>query len=171
MEATRFPDDFNGIVAGAPAWHWTNQMINATWNSGAALKDPSALTEASAAILNRAAIEACDALDGVKDGVISDPRRCHFDPRSLAMQSGRTGGECLTPVQVDAAERIYNGAHKSDGTRSFQGYARGSESQWARIWAGNRRAVRAGISGAIRCSRTKISPTPISISTRTPTGS
>jgi feruloyl esterase len=136
MEATRFPDDFNGIVAGAPAWHWTNQMINATWNSEAALKDPSAITEASVAILNRAVMKQCDALDGVEDGVISDPRRCNFDPKSLECKAGDTGGQCLTPVQVDAAARIYNGAHKSDGTRIFQGYAPGSELNWPRIWAG-----------------------------------
>ena len=136
MEATRFPDDFNGILAGAPAWRWTNQMVNATWNSEAALKDKSAITDASVGILHKAVMEACDSLDGVKDGVISDPRRCDFDPKTIACKSGQTDG-CLTPAQVEAAERIYNGAHKSDGTRIFPGLARGSELNWPRIWAGN----------------------------------
>ncbi len=104
-------------------------MINATWNSEAALKDPSAITEASVAILNQAVMKQCDALDGVEDGVISDPRRCNFDPKSLECKAGDTGGQCLTPVQVDAAARIYNGAHKSDGTRIFQGYAPGCSRQ------------------------------------------
>jgi feruloyl esterase len=135
MEATRFPEDFNGIVAGAPAWHWTNQMVGAIWNTEPAIKDPTALTNESSAILNRAAIKACDRLDGVEDGVISDPRRCDFDPKSIQCQVGATS-ECLTPVQVDAAERIYGGAHRSDGTRIFPGYARGSEFPWARVWAG-----------------------------------
>ena len=76
MEATRFPEDFDGIVAGAPAWHWTNQMVGAIWNTMPSLKDASALTDQSAAILNKAAIKACDKLDGVEDGIISDPRRC-----------------------------------------------------------------------------------------------
>jgi len=136
MEATRFPADYDGIVAGAPAWHWANQMINATWNSRAALLDPNALTEESAKLLNRKVIEACDALDGVKDGVIEDPRQCHFDPASLRCKEGEADGECLTPAQVAAANAIYGGAKKSDGTAIFQGYARGSELPWARIWAG-----------------------------------
>ena len=136
MEATRFPQDYDGIVAGAPAWHWANQMINATWNSRAALLDPTALTEESALLLNRRVIAACDALDGVKDGVIDDPRQCHFDPASLQCKQGDASGECLTKAQVDAANAIYSGAHRSDGSAIFQGYPRGSESQWARLWAG-----------------------------------
>ena len=135
VEATRFPEDFDGIVAGAPAWHWTNQMVGAIWNTLPSLKDPSALTNDSAAILNKAAIKACDKLDGVEDGIISDPRRCDFDPKSIQCKAGETA-DCLTPVQVDAAEKIYAGAHKSDGTRIFAGYARGSEVPWARVWAG-----------------------------------
>ena len=83
MEATRFPDDYDGIVAGAPAWHWANQMINASWNSRAALLDPTALTRGKRGAAQPRVIAACDALDGVKDGVIEDPRQCHFDPASL----------------------------------------------------------------------------------------
>jgi feruloyl esterase len=135
MEATRYPEDFDGILAGAPAWRWTNQMVNATWNSQAALKDSSAITDGSVAILHKAVMDACDKLDGVEDGVISDPRRCDFDPKTLQCKPGQTA-QCLTLVQVDAAERIYNGAHKSDASRIFPGLARGSELNWPRIWAG-----------------------------------
>jgi feruloyl esterase len=133
MEASRYPDDYDGIVAGAPAWHWASQMVNATWNSQAVMKDPSAMTGASAAILNRAVLKNCDKLDGVEDGVISDPRRCSFDPANIACAQGATS-ECLTAAQVAAADRIYGGAVKSDGTRLFQGFARGSEPNWARMW-------------------------------------
>jgi len=136
MEATRYPADYDGMVAGAPAWHWAHQMVNATWNSMAALKDPSALTEKSAAILNQAVIKACDKLDGVEDGLISDPRRCQFDPATLLCKADNPAQDCLTPVQIEAANRIYQGAHKSDGTALFQGFARGSERDWWRIWAG-----------------------------------
>lgn len=136
MEATRYPADYDGIVAGAPAWHWANQMINATWNSRAARLDPEALTEQSATLLNRKVIEACDSLDGVKDGVIDDSRQCHFDPASLQCKAGDARDQCLTPKQVEAANAIYSGARKSDGTPIFQGYARGSEAEWAHIWAG-----------------------------------
>ncbi|HEY4273952.1 MAG TPA: tannase/feruloyl esterase family alpha/beta hydrolase [Rhizomicrobium sp.] len=136
MEATRFPDDYDGVVAGAPAWHWATQMVNATWNSRAALQDPTALTEQSAALLHKRVIQACDALDGVKDGVIEDPRQCHFDPASLLCKEGEAASECLTPVQAAAANAIYSGAKRSDGTPIFQGLARGSEGNWARLWAG-----------------------------------
>jgi len=135
MEATRFPSDYDGIVAGAPAWHWANQMINATWNSQAALKDASAITTQSTQTLNKAIIAACDRLDGVEDGVISDPRRCHFDPATLSCKAGDAPDSCLTQPQIDAANRIYQGAHKSDGTALFQGFARGSELKWPQMWA------------------------------------
>ena len=137
MEATRFPDDYDGIVAGAPAWHWASQMVNAVWNSRAGLKDPTALTKESAALLNRRVIAACDALDGVKDGVIEDPRQCHFDPASLTCKAGDAPEECLTPPQVAAANAIYSGAKRSDGTPIFQGFTRGSEAQWPQVWAGS----------------------------------
>src|ERR1700761_2118254 len=109
MEATRFPEDYDGIVAGAPAWHWANQMINAAWNSRAALLDPTALTQESAMLLNRAIIAACDKRDGVEDGVISDPRRCHFQPATLLCKAGDAADRCLTQPQIDAANRIYQG--------------------------------------------------------------
>jgi len=135
MEASRFPDDYDGIVAGAPAWHWANQMINATWNSRATLQDASAITAQSTQILNKAIIAACDKLDGVEDGVISDPRRCHFDPATLLCKAGDAADSCLTQSQIDAANRIYQGVHKSDGTALFQGFARGSELKWPNMWA------------------------------------
>ncbi|HZQ40196.1 MAG TPA: tannase/feruloyl esterase family alpha/beta hydrolase, partial [Rhizomicrobium sp.] len=135
MEASRYPADYDGIVAGAPAWHWANQMINATWNSKAALKDPTAITPQSTQILNKAIIAACDKLDGVEDGVISDPRRCRFDPATLLCKAGDAPDSCLTQPQIDAANRIYQGVHKSDGTALFQGFARGSELKWPQMWA------------------------------------
>jgi feruloyl esterase len=134
MEASRYPADYDGMIAGAPAWHWAHQMVNATWNSMAALKDPSALTEKSSAILNQAVVKACDKLDGVEDGLISDPRRCQFDPATLLCKADAQ--DCLTQVQIDAASRIYQGAHKSDGTAIFQGFPRGSERDWWRMFAG-----------------------------------
>ena len=135
MEATRFPNDYDGIVAGAPAWHWANQMLNATWNSQSTLKDPNAITVQSAQTLNKAIIAACDRLDGVEDGVVSDPRRCHFDPASLLCKSSDAPDGCLTQTQIDAANRIYRGVHKSDGTALFQGFALGSELKWPNMWA------------------------------------
>ena len=135
MEATRYPADYDGIVAGAPAWHWANQMINATWNSRAALQDASAITAQSTQLLNKAIIATCDKLDGVEDGLVSDPRRCHFEPATLLCKSSDAADGCLTQPQIDAANRIYQGVHKSDGTALFQGFARGSELKWPQMWA------------------------------------
>ena len=80
MEATRFPADYDGMVAGAAPWKWTALMLGHTWNSMPAMKDPSALTAESVVILNRGMIAGCDKLDGVEDGIIADPRRCTVDP-------------------------------------------------------------------------------------------
>jgi len=94
-----------GNRAGAPAWHWANQMINATWNSRATLQDASAITAQSTQILNKAILAACDKLDGVEDGVISDPRRCHFEPATLLCKAGNAADTCLTQPQIDAANQ------------------------------------------------------------------
>ncbi len=129
MEATRFPSDYDGMVGGAAPWKWTALMFGHTWNSMPAMKDQSALTAQSVAVLNRGMIKACDRLDGLEDGVIADPRRCKVDP--VQFQCGDTNrGECLTPVQVEAARHIYAGAKKSDGTVLMPGQVRGGELGW-----------------------------------------
>jgi feruloyl esterase len=129
MEATRFPADYDGLIGGAAPWKWTALMLGHTWNSMPAMKDQSALTVESVAILNRGMIKACDKLDGLEDGVIADPRRCTVDP--VQFQCSETNkSECLTPVQVAAARHIYAGATKSDGTRLMPGQVRGSELGW-----------------------------------------
>jgi feruloyl esterase len=129
MEATRFPTDYDGFVAGAAPWKWTSLMFGHTWNSIPALKDPTAVTKESVAILNRRMIAACDKLDGMEDGIIADPRRCTVDPVAFQCKTGATS-DCLTPVQVEAARWIYRGATKSDGTRLQFGQVRGTELGW-----------------------------------------
>jgi len=129
MEATRFPSDYDGYVAGAAPWKWTSLMLGHTWNSLPALKDPTAITAESVAILNRRMVAACDRLDGLEDGVISDPRRCTVNPAEFQCKAGETTN-CLTQVQVEAARHIYAGATKSDGTQLMPGQVRGSEAGW-----------------------------------------
>lgn len=129
MEATRFPNDYDGYVAGAAPWKWTSLMFGHTWNSIPALKDPSAITAESVAILNRRMVAACDRLDGVEDSVISDPRRCTVDPGEFQCKAGESMN-CLNHVQVEAARHIYAGAKKSDGTVLMPGQVRGSEAGW-----------------------------------------
>jgi feruloyl esterase len=135
MEATRFPRDYDGVLAGAAPWKWTSLMFGHTWNSIPALKNADALTADSVAILNRRMVAACDALDGVEDGIISDPRRCTVDP--IQFQCSETmKTDCLTPLQVAAARHIYAGATQSDGTRLMPGQVRGTELGWVALMNG-----------------------------------
>jgi len=136
MEASRYPEDYDGIIAGAPGWQWANLMVGELWNSMPALQDPTAITQEKASFLNSKVIEACDAIDGVTDGVIDDPRKCTFDPAVLQCPGGTDAPNCLTPVQVEAANHIYGGAQKSTGEQIFPPYTRGSEAGWARLYTG-----------------------------------
>ena len=83
MEATRFPADYDGIVAGAPAWHWANQMINATWNSRAALAGSHRADHGKRRPAQPQSDRGLRCTGWRKDGVIEDPRQCHFDPASF----------------------------------------------------------------------------------------
>ncbi len=129
MEAQRFPDDYDGIVAGAPVYSFRVQLgeIYRDWvfsQPGAAFK-PADLT-----LVNDAVLKDCDALDGVKDGIISDPSACHFDPAVLKCKPGQAAGACLSDGQVTALQRLY-GEHKgSDGVVAIYPYSRGSEPFW-----------------------------------------
>ena len=89
MEAQRYPEDFDGIIAGAPANNWSHLFTGFVWNEQALLKDAaSAIPPAKLPVIQSAALAACDALDGVKDGLVEDPRVCHFDPAVLACKNG-----------------------------------------------------------------------------------
>ena len=109
-EAQRFPADYDGIIAGAPANNWTRLMTGLLWAGRATLSDPASRIPAEKfAILNRAALNACDARDGVADGVIENPRSCRFDPQVVMCKEG-DGADCLTAAQVEAATKIYGPA-------------------------------------------------------------
>ena len=111
MEAQRFPADYDGIVAGAPANNWTRLMAGDFDASLAVLKDPAQQSSArrSSACCIAAALAACDASDGVTDGVIDDPRRCAFDPATLSCAGTRTADSVPHRAQVEAARRVYGG--------------------------------------------------------------
>ncbi len=130
-EAERFPDDYNGIVAGAPANYWTHLMFSAIWPAEATLKDPASYIPPSKyPLIHKAALEACDALDGITDGILNDPLRCHFDPKSLECK-GADGPSCLTAAQVEAARKIYAGpTNPRTGKQVFPGLEPGSELGW-----------------------------------------
>jgi len=129
-EAQRFPDDFDGIVAGAPANYMTHLLTQSIWVAQAVVGDARIPTDKYAA-LHQAVLEACDGLDGVKDGVLDDPRRCAFDPAVLQCKDADTS-KCLTTAQVEAVRRIYSPARNPrTGAEIFPGQARGSEMSWA----------------------------------------
>ena len=107
MEAQRFPADYDGIVAGDPGNNRVRLNIGFLWSWLALYKDAaSALPATKLAAINRAAIVSCDTMDGVKDGLISEPLRCKFDPQELLCK-GSDNESCLTQSQVAAVQKIY----------------------------------------------------------------
>jgi len=136
MEAQRFPRDYHGIAAGAPAAYRTHLLFASMWMAKATLEDPASYIPPSKyPLLHEAALQACDALDGVSDGIIDDPTRCHFDPATLTCK-GLDAPDCLTPAQVEAAKLIYSGAtNPRTGERIFPALEPGSELGW-RVHAG-----------------------------------
>jgi feruloyl esterase len=127
MEAQRFPEDYDGIIAGAPANFWTHMLIAGAFDIQALQADPASYIPASKIpAISAAVLAACDAQDGVADGILNDPRGCHFDPVALLCKEADSNS-CLTPPQVTALNKIYAGPKNSKGERIFPGYSPGGE--------------------------------------------
>ena len=139
MEAQRFPTDFDGIIAGAPANNWTRLMAGDFDATLAVLKEPAGnLPPAALSVLYRGVLAACDSADGVTDGVVDDPRRCSFNPAAARCSADAKPESCLTPAQVESARRVYDGVRDPrTGARLYPGLARGSEPFWPNRDAGN----------------------------------
>jgi feruloyl esterase len=139
-EAQKFPDDYDGIVAGAPANYWTHLMAGDIWIAQATHVGPAAyIPPAKYPLLHQAVLKACDAADGLRDGLIDDPRNCHFDPAVLACKGGQQASQedCLSAPQIEAARKIYAGAiNPRTGEQVFPGLEPGSELQWD-VFAGS----------------------------------
>jgi feruloyl esterase len=129
MEAQRFPEDYDGLIAGAPAANWTRfQTGGHLWAVLALNKDPeSYVPSARLPLIEKAVNAACDASDGVTDGVLNDPRECRFDAQSLACKAGQDPTSCLTVKQAAAVNKIWNGARNSRGEAVYPPYMRGAE--------------------------------------------
>jgi feruloyl esterase len=127
-EAHRFAGDYNGIVSGDPANNRIRLHLVGTWNWIATHEDPeSYFSPAKIPMIHKAVIEACDAIDGIRDGVIDDPRKCRFDPMSLVCRGGEAP-DCLTAKQATALKRIYQGPkNPRTGEIVFPGMYPGSE--------------------------------------------
>lgn len=130
MEAFRFPGDYDGISAMAPANPMTALMIQTLWTGYAALKTPAnAVPPPKLAAVYKAFVAKCDMVDGAKDGIVGDPERCGFDPGALRCK-GKDGPECLTAAQVATMRAVYAGVRDPrTHARIFAGFAPGSEMQ------------------------------------------
>jgi len=118
MEAQRFPDDYDGILAGAPAFNWDRFIPAELWPElTMQLEVGAPIPQAKLNAVNVAAIKACDGLDGVIDGVIGEPLKCHFNAHAL--QCGKPGapidGTCLTEDEAEAVQHIWRGPRDTDG--------------------------------------------------------
>jgi feruloyl esterase len=126
LEAQRYPDDFDGIVANAPWVDQTGFMIGAMWNQRALTEAPVPLAKLN--VVAERVMAKCDDVDGLKDGLIDDPRKCAFDPaRDVpACREGMDAPDCLTPAQAATLKKIYDGP-TSNGKPFFPGFMPGSE--------------------------------------------
>jgi feruloyl esterase len=133
-EAQRFPDDYDGIIAGAPANPRTRLAFGTMWIAHANLKDPASyIPPAKYPAIHQAVLNACDSLDGLKDGLITDPTRCHFDPQVIACK-GADSSDCLTPPQVETVTKILSPSRNPrTGEEIFPGLEPGAELGWATL--------------------------------------
>jgi len=132
MEVQRYPNDYNGVISGAPVYTLTTQTM-ALLRSQAFSKPGASVSEAMLGRLNDAVLAACDAKDGAKDGIVTDPRSCKFDPAVLQCKAGESGDSCLTPAQVTAVRAMYSGVKAPDGEFASYPLSRGSERGWSRF--------------------------------------
>ncbi|MFL6446811.1 MAG: tannase/feruloyl esterase family alpha/beta hydrolase [Bryobacteraceae bacterium] len=134
MEAQRYPDDYDGIIAGAPGWNWTGRALQSIQIAQASHQNEAAyIPPPKYSMIHDAVLRACDTLDGLKDGVLEDPTRCNFDPKQLECR-GPDAPTCLTSAQVETAHVIYEPV-RDRRTRAliFPGFERGSELGWSRL--------------------------------------
>jgi hypothetical protein len=135
MEAQRFPDDFDGIAAGAPANNMAVQnTFHHAWNV-LANKDSAGnyiLLAGRLPLIHTAVLRACDGIDGLTDGLIDDPRLCRFDPATLHCAAGQDPATCLTPAEATVVRRLHDGAVDERGRRlePFISHEWGSELEW-----------------------------------------
>ncbi len=146
MTAERYPEYFDGVIAGAPAFNLTHAAIAEAWNTvelasiapkkadGTADLSQS-LTEADLKLLSSAVLDKCDALDGLKDGLIFNPEACHFDPLVLKCSAGASSG-CLSAEKVSVIDSIFKGPHDSAGKAIYSPwpYDSGDSAEGWRVW-------------------------------------
>jgi len=128
MEAQRYPADYDGILAGAPANYWTALVsMGASDTQALTLDHASFIPPEKISAIGAAVNSACDSLDGLRDGILNDPRQCHFDPATIQCKAGQDTEKCLTEPQIAALRKIYAGLRDAHGHEIFPGYLPGAE--------------------------------------------
>ena len=125
MEAQRYPEDYDGIIAGAPANNWA-PMLTSGLKVVQTLDRNGYIPAAKIPAVSKAVLAACDAQDGLKDGLLNDPRQCHFDPSTMLCK-GKDSNECLTKAQSESLKVIYAGLRDATGKQLFPGLLPGAE--------------------------------------------
>ena len=133
IEAQRFPSDYDGIIAGAPANYWSRLLTAAMVMQAMTLNGDAYVPAGKLPAITAAVMNACDALDGVKDGLLTDPRQCSFDPAVLICK-GAVSDSCLTELQAQALKAVYGGVPDAGGHLYFPGYSPGSEGSGWNSW-------------------------------------
>ncbi len=138
VSAQRFPWDFDGIIAGDPPVDYSMPFVYAlgTTITYAGPDGTPLLTQSALQLLHEAGLAKCDLSDGLKDGIIANPRSCRFDPGELACKAGK-GASCLTDAQVAAARKVYAGVSTPTGELLYPGAAVGSELNWNGSFGGD----------------------------------
>ena len=141
-EAQRFPADYDGIIAGAPGHDWTGRAAQAIDVASHLQRHEQArLSPPHIQLVHAAVLNACDGLDGVKDGVVGDPRQCRFDAGALGCK-GNDEASCLRPAQVDTVRRLYAAREHPKTKRSIAGLFPGSELGWTDMgWSASARST------------------------------
>jgi hypothetical protein len=139
VEAQRYPGDFNGIIAGAPAMNF--QVQNSLYHGWQARSNTGAdgkpiLVASRLPLLHAAVLKQCDKLDGQADGLLADPRACHVDLAAVQCKPGADPASCLSAAEVDTVRRLYDGPRDTaTGTRlTIGGPQPGSELAWAGVF-------------------------------------
>jgi feruloyl esterase len=130
-EVQNYAADYNGVVAGAFPVYLTRQTFGQMWPWQVTHKDAaSVIPPAKFSVIHAAVLKQCDALDGVRDGVLENPTRCQWDPREIACKSG-DAADCLTAAQVEAVRKVYEGpVNPRTGEKIHSPLFRGSELEW-----------------------------------------
>ncbi|HEV8316852.1 MAG TPA: tannase/feruloyl esterase family alpha/beta hydrolase [Vicinamibacterales bacterium] len=133
MEAQRYPEDYDGLVVGAPWNYQSHSNAGFVWDAQTLSAPGAAIPASKLPAIHAAAIAACDAADGLADNLIEDPGRCSFKPETLLCK-GADNDSCLTAPQVTALKKLYEGPrHPRTGASIFPGWAKGSELGWTRL--------------------------------------